>query len=97
MVSRTFKCVGLLAAMLALASVSDPGRAQQREARLLTGPMSERPIILASCTAAELALCKAAVTNQCGADKGLCCPWGHSMRSEVRVAEMTLSGSRRPG
>jgi hypothetical protein len=69
MVSRTFKCVGLLAAMLALASVTVPGRAQQREARLLTGPMSEKPIILASCTAAELATCKAAVTNQCGADK----------------------------
>ena len=63
------------AGLAALSLLASGGSwAQQREARLLIGPMSERPIILVSCTAAELAKCKAAVTSQCGADKACAAP-----------------------
>jgi hypothetical protein len=72
---------GLFAAAALSLWTGGPAWAGQRDANLFQGPMTEPPIILASCTAAEFALC----------------PWVHSMRSEVRVAEMTLSGSRRSG
>jgi hypothetical protein len=66
---RAVRFVGF-AVLVALSFLASGGSwAQQREARLLIGPRSERPIILVSCKAAELAQCKAAVTSQCGADK----------------------------
>lgn len=67
--TRAVPLFGLLAAVSLSLWASGSGWAQQREARLLISPMTERPIIPVSCTAAELALCKAGVTNQCGADK----------------------------
>lgn len=60
---------GLLAAASLSLWASGSGWAQQREAKLLISPMAERPIILASCPAAELAKCKADATSQCGTDK----------------------------
>jgi hypothetical protein len=71
---RAVRFVGV-AVLVALSFLASGGSwAQQREARLLIGPRSERPIILVSCTAAELAKCKAAVTSQCGADKACAAP-----------------------
>ncbi|HEX9328232.1 MAG TPA: hypothetical protein VF915_17030 [Reyranella sp.] len=64
------KVVAAVASIVLLTgSAAGSASAQQREARLLPGPMTERPIIRVACTAAELAQCKAGATNKCGDDK----------------------------
>ncbi len=63
------KVVAAVASIVLLAGSAGSASAQQREARLLPGPMTERPIIRVACTAAELAQCKAGATNKCGDDK----------------------------
>jgi hypothetical protein len=74
MTGALIRAVLLAAASLSLCA-SGSGWAQQREAKLLISPMTERPIILVACAAAKLAKCKADATSQCGADK-LCADKG---------------------
>jgi hypothetical protein len=74
-VAMAFGRFGLLAAASLSLWASGSGWAQQREAKLLISPMTERPIILVTCTRAEVDKCKADVTSKCGADKN-CAGYG---------------------
>ena len=66
-VSGTVRHVGLLALLALSLWASSAGWAEQREAKLLRGPMSpmtERPILVA-CTLGQTAACNDAGRNTC--------------------------------
>jgi hypothetical protein len=72
----TVRHLALLAAAAVSFAASDASRAEQREARLLKGPLSERPATLASCNEAQFKTCVDAALRYCealvSADKGNC-------------------------
>lgn len=83
LVSRIVLFVGLLAALGTLASVSGPGWAQQREATVLRGPMSESPLILVQkqggCkNPSAFSACQAAENNVPGG-----CNWASSCSGKI--------------
>lgn len=70
--------IGWIVAAVALLGGAGGGQAEQREARLLKGPFSERPATLASCNEAQFKSCTDAAARYCevfplgSADKGKC-------------------------
>lgn len=67
MFSATLRHVGLSVALLIALALAGAGWAQsssQREARLLTGPMTERPIAV-SCTTVVIEACKERARAAC--------------------------------
>ena len=64
----TFRLLGVLA--LTTAWVGASALAQEREARLLSGPMTDRPVVV-TCTNAQIGACQGNAQNACG---NLCNP-----------------------
>lgn len=78
MMFRPARLLALLAAAAVSFSACGAGQAEQREARLLKGPLSERPATLASCNEAQFKTCTDAAARYCevfplsSADKNKC-------------------------
>ena len=64
-VARTVRHFGLIAAAVVALGGAGAGQAEQREARLLKGPLGERPAILASCNDAQFKTCMDAAARYC--------------------------------